>query len=397
MAITHIVFARLIAAALNVLPPLVGSYALGRESYGMVASVLAIATIAFGPISQSLSQNLLRLLCTGQEAESAVASALLFCAGCVPLVALLFLVGAINIAEALQLAVLVLSLTLLRVCEVQLISAERVIPSIVVFYAAPPLLASVSYLAAGSMGGGHAIAAAAQAIAYVMAAVMGMGVATGVLRLLLRAVRVPFRRAAHELAASTSLLLSGAAGAAADFLPIVLLRWLDAYSAIPVYEIARKIASVPTTLANPLLNQMNPAIIRAYATENRTEIRRQLERIFQLVPYAAMAFALFVAATLVAGSYIPRIEDVAQLLLPLSFGTVVAMWCVPYQSVLIAARRDRWFSISSGISVVLLLTLTYLGSGLGPGLAVSWAVGISVAASGLIVRFRARREAEGMA
>jgi O-antigen/teichoic acid export membrane protein len=160
-----------------------------------------------------------------------------------------------------------------------------------------------------------------------------------------------------------------------------------------VYEIARKIASVPTTFANPLLNQMNPAIIRAYASENRHEIRRLLRRFFQLLFYAAIVFLCFVAATLIAGSYIPRIEDVAELLIPLSLGTLVAMWCVPYQSLLIAARGDHWFSVSSGISVVLLLALTHLGSSLGPALAVSWAVGISVAVSGLIVRYRAIREA----
>jgi O-antigen/teichoic acid export membrane protein len=217
--------------------------------------------------------------------------------------------------------------------------------------------------------------------------------AHGVASLLLQALQRPAMQAAHELARSVSLMVSGAAAATSDYLPVVLLRGLDAFSAIPVYEIARKIASVPTTFANPLLNQMSPAIIRAYASENRHEIRRLLRRFFQLLFYAAIVFLCFVAATLIAGSYIPRIEDVAELLVPLSLGTLVAMWCVPYQSLLIAAQRDRWFSVSSGISVVLLLALTYLCSALGPGLAVSWAVGASVAVSGLILRYRAMKEA----
>src|SRR6185312_420504 len=93
---SHIVFARLVAAVLNVAPPLVGSYALGRESYGMVASVLAIATIVFGPVSQILSQNLLRLLCTQQQAERAVSAALLFCMGCIAVAAILYLAGAVT-------------------------------------------------------------------------------------------------------------------------------------------------------------------------------------------------------------------------------------------------------------------------------------------------------------
>ena len=390
---SQVVFVRLVAAAVNVAPPLVGSYALGRESYGMVASVLAIATIAYGPVSQVLSQSLLRLLCTEQEAERAVGAALLFCIGCIALAALLCFTGAIAPADALQLGTLVVSLTLLRICEVQLISAERVVPSILVFYAAPPALSSLFYLVAGAAGGGPEAGAVAQALAYCVAAVLAMMTAHGVTSLIVQALRRPAGAAGGELARSMSLMVSGAAAAAADYLPVVLLRGLGAFSAIPVYEIARKIASVPTTFANPLLNQMSPAIIRAYASENRHEIRRLLRRFFQLLFYAAIAFLCFVGATLVAGSYIPRIEDVAELLVPLSLGTLVAMWCVPYQSLLIAARRDRWFTVSSGISVALLLALTHLCAGLGPGLAVSWAVGCSVAVSGLILRYRAMKEA----
>jgi O-antigen/teichoic acid export membrane protein len=393
MSTSHILVARLIAAAVNVAPPLVGSYALGRESYGMVASVLAIATIVFGPVSQILSQNLLRLLCTEQEAERAVGAALLFCTGCAAAAAALCLAGAITATDAVQVATLVVSLTLLRICEVQLISADRIVSSIVVFYAAPPGLSSVFYMVAAAAGGGHEAGAVAQALAHCVAAVLAMTTAHGVTSLLGQALRRPASAAARELARSTSLMVSGAGAAAADYLPVVLLRGLNAFSAIPVYEIARKIASVPTTLANPLLNQMSPAIIRAYASENRHEIRRLLRRFFQLLFYAAIAFLCFVGATLIAGSYIPRIEDVAELLVPLSLGTLVAMWCVPYQSLLIAARGDHWFSVSSGISVALLLALTQLCASLGPGLAVSWAVGISVAVSGLIVRYRALKEA----
>jgi O-antigen/teichoic acid export membrane protein len=262
----------------------------------------------------------------------------------------------------------------------------------VVFYAAPPALSSAFYLMAPAMGGGREAGAVAQSLAYAVSAVVAMHSARGVPSLLLQALRRPALSSASELAGSMSLMVSGAASAAADYLPVVLLRGLNAYSAIPVYEIARKIASVPTTFANPLINQMNPAIIRAYASENRHEIRRLLRRIFQLLFYAAIVFLVFVGATLIAGTYIPRIEDVAELLIPLSLGTLVAMWCVPYQSLLIAARGDHWFSVSSGVSVVLLLALTHLFGTLGPGLAVSWAVGLSVAASGLVVRYRAIRE-----
>lgn len=393
VATSHIVLARLFAAAVNVAPPLVGSYALGRESYGMVASVLAIATIVFGPVSQVLSQNLLRLLCTEQEAERAVGAALLFCTGCAAVFAAVCVAGWLATVDALQLATLVVSLTLLRICEVQLISAERVVSSTMIFYAAPPGLSSLFYLVAATTGGGHEAGAVAQSVAYGVSAVLAMTAAHGVTSLVARSLRRPASAAARELVRSVPLIVSGAASAAADYLPVVLLRGLGAFSVIPVYEVARKIASVPTTFANPLVNQMSPAIIRAYASENRHEIRRLLRRIFQLLFYAAIVFLCFVAATLIAGSYIPRIEDVAELLVPLALGTLVSMWCVPYQSLLIAARGDHWFSASSGVSVVLLLVLTHWFAALGPGLAVSWAVAISVAASGLIVRYRAVKEA----
>jgi len=70
----------------------------------------------------------------------------------------------------------------------------------------------------------------------------------------------------------------------------------------------------------------------------------------------------------------------------------VAMWCVPYQLLLIAAQGDRWFTFSSGLSIVLLLSLSHVLSGLGPALAVSCAAGLSIAAGALIIRFRALRE-----
>jgi hypothetical protein len=390
---SHIVLARFIAAVLNVAPPLVGSYALGRASYGMVASVLAIATIVFGPIAICLSQNLLRLLCTAQAAERAVGAALLYCTACAMTMVIAHLTGAVTRADALQLTTLVVSLTLLRICEVQLISAGRVVSSIIVFFAAPPLLSSAAFLMAASVGGGPAAGAAAQSIAYCVAAAFAIHTSKGVKSLLVRALGTSATSVARELAASSSLMVSGAAAAAAEFLPVVLLRGLGAFSVIPIFEIARKIASVPTTLANPLLNQVSPAIIRAYACENRHEIRRLLQGVSQRLSYGGIAFFCLVAATLIAGSYIPRVEDVAELLIPLSLGTAVAMWCIPYQSLLVAARGDHWFTISSGVSVVLLLAVTHMWSALGPGLAVSWAVACSVAASGLIVRYRAMKEA----
>jgi O-antigen/teichoic acid export membrane protein len=378
---------------LNVAPPLVGSYALGRESYGAAASVLAIATIVFGLVSQYLSQNLLRVLCTQQQPERALGAAMLFSTTCIGLAAAVHFAGAISALEAVQLATLVVALTLLRICEVQLISTERIVSSIIVFYAAPPLLCSVFYLVAGLLGGGHAATAAAQSLAYCVAALIAMCTADGVRTLLGRALRTPAASVASELAHSFPLTISGVATATAEFLPVVLLRTMDAFSAIPVYEIARKIASVPTTLANPLLNQVNPAMIRAYTSRDKPEIQRLLRRIFRLLFWAGIFFFFLVAAMLIGGFYNGRVQDVSELLLPLSLGTVVAMWCVPYQSLLIAARGDHWFTVSSGVSVVLMLALTHLCSALGPALAVSCAVGVSVAASGLIIRYRAIKEA----
>jgi O-antigen/teichoic acid export membrane protein len=390
---SRILVARVLAAALNVAPPLVGSVALGREMYGMVASVLALATIVFGPVSQILSQNLLRVLCTAQRGERVIAAALLFCTACVATILVAHLAGWLSPTEAAQLAVLVVSLTLLRICEVHLISSGRIVRAIAVFYAAPPLLSSAFYLAAGAIDGSPVAAALAQSLAYCVAAAGGIYAAHGVKTVLVHALRTPVGSVARELAQSGSLMLAGATSAASDFLPALLLRSLDALAVIPIYEVARKIASVPTTIANPLLNQTNPAVIRAYATSDRGEIRRLLRRLFRALLYPGVGFGCFVVATLVAGSFIPRVSEVGELLLPLSVGTLVSMWCLPYQSVLIAARGDRWFSLSSAVSVVLLLAVTYGAGVLGPGRAVAWAVAVSVAVGGLIVRHRALKEA----
>jgi O-antigen/teichoic acid export membrane protein len=391
VGVPYLLLARLLAAALNVAPPLVGSYALGRESYGMVASVLAIATITCGPIGVCLSQRMLRQLCTSQPAEPVVGGALLYALACMSVTGALFFAGTLSAPDALELVVLIVALTVLRVCEVQLISEGRVIPATLVFFAGPPTLTSACYFAAAAYGGGHAAGALAQSAGYLAAAFVGLATARQVLPLLGRSLWQP-RRSAVELVNSYPLMATGAATVAAEFLPIVLLRGFGAFAVIPVYEIARKIASVPTTLANPLLNQTNPAIIQAYASGDRAEIRRLLKGLVQVLFHGQVLFLCLVAATLVAGAYNTHMEDVAKLLLPLSLGTLVAVWCIPYQGLLIAAHGDRWFGLASGVSVVLLLAITYSFAWLGAGMAVSWAVGVSVAANALIVRFRAMQE-----
>jgi len=388
---SYILSARILAALLNVAPPLVGSFALGREAYGAAASVLAIATIIFGLVSQYLSQNLLRVLCTDQQSEGAILVAIFFALFGSAIAAVAHLAGAISGVEAFQLAMLVVSLTFLRICEVQLICIDKVVTSIVVYYAAPPLLCSVMFLIARAMGAENGSAGIAQAVAYGLASVLAFGLAPGVRPLFARALSTPAPNVARELARSLPLIVSGVTTAAAELLPIVLLRGMGALSAIPVYEIARKIASVPTTLANPLLNQVNPAMIRAYASRDKSEVHRLLRKVFRLLTTAGILFVLLVGSMMVGSFYDPRVHDVAQLLLPLSIGSMVAMWCVPYQSLLIAAHGDHWFTASSIVAVVLLFSLSQASGVLGPALAVSCAAGFSIAASALIIRYRALR------
>jgi O-antigen/teichoic acid export membrane protein len=390
----YILLARLLAGILNAAPPLVGSYAMGRDSYGAAASVLAIAAISFGVISQYLSQNLLRVLCTGQKGDVAVGAAMLFLGVSMVFAAVAHFAGLISVQEALQLATLVVALTLLRICEVQLISKDRIVASILVFYAAPPVLCSVFFIVAGLSGGGYAAAGIAQSVGYAVAALvaMAMAMASGVRPLLMLAIQSHPAEVVRELGRSLPLMVSGVLGAAMEWLPVVLLRGMNALAVIPVYEIARKMASFPTTLANPLLNQANPAMIRAYALHDRDEILVLMKNFARRLSGVGVVFVLMVVALLAGGLYDTRIHDVSQLLLPLSFGTIVAMWCVPYQLLLIAAQGDRWFTFSSGLSIVLLLSLSHVLSGLGPALAVSCAAGLSIAAGALIIRFRALRE-----
>ncbi len=392
MPTRYILLARLLAGILNAAPPLVGSYAMGRDSYGAAASVLAIAAISFGVISQYLSQNLLRVLCTGQKGDVAVGAAMLFLGVSMVFAAVAHFAGLISVQEALQLATLVVALTLLRICEVQLISKDRIVASILVFYAAPPVLCSVFFIVAGLSGGGYAAAGIAQSVGYAVAALVAMAMASGVRPLLMLAIQSHPAEVVRELGRSLPLMVSGVLGAAMEWLPVVLLRGMDALAVIPVYEIARKMASFPTTLANPLLNQANPAMIRAYALHDRDEILVLMKNFARRLSGVGVVFVLMVVALLAGGLYDTRIHDVSQLLLPLSFGTIVAMWCVPYQLLLIAAQGDRWFTFSSGLSIVLLLSLSHVLSGLGPALAVSCAVGLSIAAGALIIRFRALRE-----
>jgi O-antigen/teichoic acid export membrane protein len=388
----YILLARLLAGILNAAPPLVGSYAMGRDSYGAAASLLAIAAISFGVISQYLSQNLLRVLCTGQKGDVAVGAAMLFLGVSMVFAAVAHVAGLISVQEAVQLATLVVALTLLRICEVQLISKDRIVASILVFYAAPPVLCSVFFIVAGLSGGGYAAAGIAQSVGYALAALMAIAIARGVRPLLKLAIQTHPVEVARELGRSLPLMISGVLGAAMEWLPVVLLRGMDALAVIPVYEIARKMASFPTTLANPLLNQANPAMIRAYASHDRDEILVLMKNFARRLSGVGVVFVLMVVALLAGGLYDTRIHDVSQLLLPLALGTIVAMWCVPYQLLLIAAQGDRWFTFSSGLSIVLLLSLSHVLSGLGPALAVSCAAGLSIAAGALIIRFRALRE-----
>lgn len=388
----YILLVRLLAGILNAAPPVVGSYAMGRDSYGAAASVLAIATILFGVISQYLSQNLLRLLCTGQKGELAVGAAMLFALASMLLAALAHLIGIMTSAEAVQLATLVVALTFLRLCEVELISTGRIVASILVYYAVPPVLCSVLFVFVGMAGGGYTEAGIAQSAGYAAAAALAVSMAGGVRTSLRFAIRIHPFAVARELGRSFSLMISGVSTASVEFLPMVLLRSMDALAVIPVYEIARKIASISTTLANPLLNQANPAIIRAYALHDKAEIVWLMKQFARRLSGIGVAFVLMIFSLVVTGFYDARVHDVSQLLLPLSLGSIVAMWCVPYQPLLIAARADRWFTVSSGLSIVLLLLFTRVFAGLGPALAVSCAAGLSIAAGALVIRFRAGRE-----
>jgi hypothetical protein len=117
-----------------------------------------------------------------------------------------------------------------------------------------------------------------------------------------------------------------------------------------------------------------------------------MKKIARRLSGVGVVFLLIVVALLAGGLYDTRIHDVSQLLLPLSLGTIVAMWCVPYQLLLIAAQVDRWFTFSSGLSILSLLSLSHVFSGLGSALAVSCAAGLSIAGGALIIRFRASRE-----
>lgn len=362
---------------------------MGRDAYGSAASVLAIATIIFGVVSQHLSQTLLRLLCTGQKGDVAVGAALLFAVLSMVFVTAAHFLGILAAMEAVQLSTLVVALTFLRICEVQLISMERIFTSILVYYAAPPVLCSVCFVFAGRSGGGFEAAGAAQAIGYAGAAVVAMAVSGGVRPLLKRAIQVSPVAMTRELRRSLPLMISGVSTSAAEFLPMVLLRSMGALGAIPVYEVARKIASIPTTLANPLMNQTNPAIIRAYALQDKDEVLLLMKRFSKRLSWVGVVFAVLVATLVAGGFYDNRIHDVSRLLLPLSLGTIVAMWCVPYQPLLIAAQGDRWFTLSSAFSIVLLPSFTHLFSVMDPALAVSCAAGLSIAASALVIRFRA--------
>ncbi|CDS54753.1 hypothetical protein [Polaromonas sp. CG9_12] len=383
---------RIFAALANVAPPLVGSYALGRVGYGAAATLVAVALVVTGPANLVLSQGLLRTLVSDGPGEKPVACALMFCAACFVLIYACYGGALLSGSEALHLSCILGTLIVLRICEVALISESRVAVSVLTYYALPPLLSCLFFLAFAQLGAGYEWAAAAQCSGYVLAMAAALVAAKRIaVPLLWKAAHQSPGLILEELRRSVPLGISGALVAAAEHLPLVLLRSLGAFAVVPVFELARKIASIPSTLANPLLNQSNPAVIRAYKTQNHDEMTHLLHRLFRLLRYFSIVYLLGVSAFVAVSFYWPQLLEISYLLVPLAIGSLFTTWSLPYGSVLMAAHEDRWLAFSSGTAacVLLLLTPILLGLHTPPAIAVAVAAATSVVVSNILVRVRA--------
>ena len=385
---------RIAGGAVAALPPIYALAFLDRAAYGAAITDVATALLLAGPVIEFIVHGYLRGAITAGDDRAPEGSFVVFAFTGFMLVAigLVWGAGLVDARHAGLIAAMLALLLAMRLCESELVLRGRQATAILLVYVVPPTLVCV--LMAGMQGAGMTDHFAVVGIAQVVAAALSVAavvvIAPGIGRRLLppaippdwAALRQEFR--AVGAFASHGMLLS-----ASEPLPVLVLGLLGHPAAIPGFELARKIASVPLVVIHALNMHLAPRMIGLVQAGDPPALMALMRR----AVLGLTGFALAYGACAAGGvALLPLIGIGGQALslalaLPLLLAAVIGAAGAPFGIAGLALGAERWWVAGGivGLSVQCALSLTLLPLVGAP--AVAWAVVAQTVALQSLVAF----------
>ncbi|MCZ7595440.1 MAG: hypothetical protein M5U16_11430 [Hyphomicrobium sp.] len=382
---------RILGGAAGTLPPLIALVWLDRAEYGHAMANYALALMFIGPITQFISQGYLRALLhnDGEVANPRGTSMVhAYVLACAAVLAVGATVSIWSWTDAALVAVMVAVSALARMQEGSLVATGHQNAAVLLFYVLPPLLHATLIVCVHATGlvDDFWNVALSQIVAYGgcgAASMLLVGGATGwrVLVGPLALGRVDWR---DDFNAVRHFLASGAVLSTTEHIPIVFLNSFGLATAIPSFELARKIAAVPYVVIHALNMHFMPDLVRHAREHAWDKFRALLARFTYL---SGGIGSLYIAAILVGLLILQRLPGVAQPLDTASFvillgAAVVTSIGAPAGSALVALNGETWWTLASSVSLVvqLLISLIAVGS-LG-----AEAIALSILAQSIVLR-----------
>jgi O-antigen/teichoic acid export membrane protein len=169
-----------------------------------------------------------------------------------------------------------------------------------------------------------------------------------------------------------------------EHIPVVLLNALGFGMAIPGFELARKIASVPYVLIHALNMHMMPELVRTAGESAWEQFRRVLSRFTLLSGAAGCVYVAAVLLGLIGLRWMFHVNlpvDMAMFTILLGASIVTALGA-PAGSALVALNGDSLWALAASVSLAVQLGVSLLALGdLGP-----LAIAASVLAQTIVLR-----------
>jgi O-antigen/teichoic acid export membrane protein len=381
---------RIFGGAAGTFPPLIALVWLNRAEYGHAMANYAFALLLIGPITQFITQGYLRaLLHSGTEAghSPGTGTVLAYVLGCVLLLALGATVSVWSWVDAALIATMVAICALSRVQEGRLIAGQRQNAAVLLFYVLPPLLH------AGLILGIHATGTVGDFWNVAISQIITYGGCVAASRVLIgtagwRAFRAPLKVAQidwrADFGAARQFLVSGAVLSATENIPIVFLNGFGLAGAIPSFELARKIASVPSVIIHALNMHFMPGLVRTARDAAWDQFRSLTARFTYISSGIGTAYIALVLAGLALLQWVPVIAqplDTASFVILLTAAVFTSIGA-PVGSALVALNGEKWWTLAAGASLVVQLAISVLAlKGLG-----AEAIALSILAQVIVLR-----------
>lgn len=384
---------RIAGGAVAALPPIYALAFLDRAAYGAAITDVATALLLAGPVIEFIVHGYLRgAMTAGDEERAPEGSFVVFAYMGLMLIAisLVWGTGLVDGRHAGLIAAMLVLMLALRLCESELVLRGRQAAAILLVYVVPPTLLCVlmACLQGSGMTDHFAVVAIAQVVAAALSVAAVAVIAPGIgRRLLPPSIPASWAALRKECRAVGAFASHGMLLSASEPLPVLVLGLLGHAAAIPGFELARKIASVPLVLIHALNMHLAPRMIGLVQAGAPQALMALMRRAVLGLTGFALAYG---ACAAVGVALLPLVGIGGQALslalaVPLLLAATVGAAGAPFGIAGLALGAERWWVAGGivGLSVQCALSLTLL-----PGLgapAVAWAVvAQTVALQGLV-------------